>query len=334
MTRPIVFDGGVLAEPTVTGVGRSLLATLEAYAPLTDRPLVLLLPDDADDPRLDGVEVRRGFRGALARTRRAPGIARELDAALWHSPVAALPWYTPCPRVATIHDLPWMADPRVPGDESDRRRHRLAVRHAARRADGIVCASRATRRQLVRFLRRRPRGLVRVVHPGTSEATKASQVDRGPVLVIAADRPRKNLERVRHAHRIARERDDRVGPLEILGPPNRYVSEAEKSERLSGAAALLHFSLFEGFGMPVVEAFRHEVPVACSARGGLAEVAGDAACLAEPESVDEMADAIVRVCTDASLRAVLRERGRERAARFTAEAAARGWLRLHRELIG
>ena len=76
-------------------------------------------------------------------------------------------------------------------------------------------------------------------------------------------------------------------------------------------------SLYEGFGLPVLEAMARGVPVACSGRASLPEVAGDAAILFDPENVGAIRGALERLLSDADLRAWLGAAGRERAATFT-----------------
>ena len=120
--------------------------------------------------------------------------------------------------------------------------------------------------------------------------------------------------------------------LRCVGPGSVYVDEAEKYEILRRSRALLQLSLFEGFGLPVLEAFHHGVPVLCSRRGSLPEVAGDAALTADPTDVEAMAAAIVRIHTDEALRRLLRARGLRRAAERTPDAPARAWLEIHREV--
>ena len=90
---------------------------------------------------------------------------------------------------------------------------------------------------------------------------------------------------------------------------------------LAGASALAMPSFLEGFGLPVLEAQAVGTPVACSPRGGLAEAAGAAALLAEPDDPAALAEALRRILTDAELAARLSARGRERARAFTWTAA-------------
>jgi glycosyltransferase involved in cell wall biosynthesis len=102
--------------------------------------------------------------------------------------------------------------------------------------------------------------------------------------------------------------------------------------RLYSHADLFVFpSLYEGFGMPVVEAMACGAPVVTSNRSSLPEVAGDAALLVNPESDEELAEAMARILRDASLRESLRRKGFERAKQFTWERAARQTLEVYRE---
>ena len=99
---------------------------------------------------------------------------------------------------------------------------------------------------------------------------------------------------------------------------------------LRGAEAMVFPSLFEGFGLPPLEAMACGVPVAASDRGAVGEVAGDAALAFDPTDTEAIAAAIERVTSDEALRARLRERGLQRAARFTWAACADAHLAAYR----
>lgn len=331
---PRVFDGGILAAP-ITGVGRSFCDTLAAYAERTSRPPVLLAPRDArfDPPsgvnvvRLPGAGRGPGWRRLVSRA------ASELEASLLHSPVAALPRRCPCPAVATVHDLPWLA-PVALAEPGVGLRHRLALRRAVRVATRLVVPSAATAKDLLRAWGKDLAGRVRVVPHGTPapEAPAAYEDLRGPFLFLGDDRPRKNLERLRHAWRLARTVAPDLPGLRVVGPHHGYVTETEKLELLRSARALVHVSLFEGFGLPVLEAFAHGVPVVCSTAGGLAEVAADAAWRVDPFDVEDIARGLVRVHRDEDLRRSLRRRGLARAAALRPEHSAAGWEEIHEEI--
>jgi glycosyltransferase involved in cell wall biosynthesis len=96
-----------------------------------------------------------------------------------------------------------------------------------------------------------------------------------------------------------------------------FVSEEGLADRYAAADVAVFLSEYEGFGLPVLEAMRRGVPVACSDRGALAEVAGDAALLFDPGDQQAVTSAIRRLLRDRELRAELVRRGRARVARFS-----------------
>jgi glycosyltransferase involved in cell wall biosynthesis len=108
------------------------------------------------------------------------------------------------------------------------------------------------------------------------------------------------------------------GMVRFLG----YVPDADLPALLSGALAFLFPSLYEGFGMPVLEAMACGTPVLTSTTSALPEVAGNAALLVDPADTDAIAAAIARLAADTGLRADLRARGLTRAAQFTWERCA------------
>lgn len=260
-------------------------------------------------------------------------------------------------RVVTIHDLIHRFHPDTHGGLKAKGMAML-VPLAARRSHRVMADSASTADDLVRELRV-PRAKIDVVPLGVGATARATPVDaarlradhalgeRPIVLTVAAKRPHKNLPRLLEAIAlIAPERRpvlvvpgygtafhdaelgalvDRLGvagDVRLLG----WVPDAEL-EGLYAAAALFAFpSLYEGFGLPVLEAMARGVPVACSDRGSLREVAGDAARRFDPERPDAIAAAIAAVLDDPAEAERLRAAGRAQAARFTWEATARATL--------
>ncbi len=130
---------------------------------------------------------------------------------------------------------------------------------------------------------------------------------------------------------------DMMATTRTLGLEHRVVCTGTLSVtdlRLlySQAAVFVFPSLYEGFGMPVLEAMACGAPVITSNTTALPEVAGDAAVLVNPEDAEELADAIFRVLEDSVLRARLKERGFERAKQFTWERAAQRTVAVYREI--
>jgi glycosyltransferase involved in cell wall biosynthesis len=129
--------------------------------------------------------------------------------------------------------------------------------------------------------------------------------------------------------------------LETMRPEQRrrvvltgYVSDHDKAALMAGARALVYPSLYEGFGLPVVEALAAGTPVLTSDVSALPEVAGDAALLVDPSDVESIADGLRRLSEDEALRKRLAEAGPPRAAGFTWEAAARRTAQVLRRAAG
>lgn len=172
------------------------------------------------------------------------------------------------------------------------------------------------------------------------------------VLYLGSNKPHKNLVRLveafarvtDHAARLviagawdarypeARRRAEALGltdRIAFLGP----VAEAELATLYAGAALFVFPSLYEGFGLPVLEAMACGVPVVCSNRSSLPEVAGDAAIQVDPLDVIALAAAIGRVLGDAALADDMRQRGLRQAARFSWTETAQQTLTVYRSLI-
>ncbi|MCS7037058.1 MAG: glycosyltransferase family 1 protein [Saprospiraceae bacterium] len=147
-----------------------------------------------------------------------------------------------------------------------------------------------------------------------------------PVRLLVAGRMAWLSEPVREALHKAQFSSD----IRLLG----YVSEAELTRLCAAALALVNVSLNEGFGLPVVEAFACDVPVLCSDRTALAEVAGEAAFLVNPESVSEIAAGLLALYRDAALREALVSKGRLQRQKFRWDAAAQQLYRLLQETAG
>ena len=116
--------------------------------------------------------------------------------------------------------------------------------------------------------------------------------------------------------------------MKLLG----YVPDADVAPLYSGAWGLLFATLYEGFGIPVVEAAACGCPVIGGTEGSVPEIAGDAGLLADPKDPDAIATQIENLLTDESLREDLRAKGIERAKFFSWEKAANECLAIYKEL--
>jgi glycosyltransferase involved in cell wall biosynthesis len=245
-----------------------------------------------------------------------------------HHPLPTWMWRAPCPQVITVHDLAFERLPEGFGRVwrlLARRRHRAA----ARRAGAVVCVSRAAAAEAVGVLGADPERIVVAPHgPGQSMPPAGGGDESGPrhFLYVGDDEPRKRVPDLVEAHRrYALEREDPL-PLVLAGAAAARVNggpllqgepqpePGRLRQLLAGAAALVHPSAEEGFGLTLAEAMAAGVPVLAVRNPGTHELCGPAALLVEP---DELAGGMARLHDEAGLRAELAERGRERAERFS-----------------
>jgi len=252
-------------------------------------------------------------------------VTQSLD--VLHCPTFRGPFQSRAPLVVTVHDLAVL---RHPGtfNQWTRRYSRLAVPRVARAARLVIAVSEFTRRELVEVIGL-PEGRIRVVPNGVGAPFEpAGPAAEGEyVLAVGTLEPRKNLAAAQQAAqqlgvelRVAGARG--WGGVEVdgwLGP----VSDEELAALYRGARCLVYPSLYEGFGIPVLEAMACGTPVVTSTGGATEEVAGGAAVLVDPNDPQAVADGIEHAI---ARRDELVPRGLERARVFTWErVAAETW---------
>lgn len=234
-------------------------------------------------------------------------------------------------------------------------RHRFAAqaRQAAARADLIICVSEFTASQVVDLLNVDASRL-RVIPHGTHPPPALSGVEREPVILhVGAVQLRKNLSRLVEAFEQAAPAPWRLvlAGADGFGAAAIHQRIARSSARdriqslgwvpdqqlalLYAQASIFAFpSLDEGFGIPVLEAMGHGLPVLSSNRSALPEACGDAALLVDPLSTDDIAHALQRLIRNSELREDLIRRGRQHASTFTwHRATCRTW-QVYQELTG
>jgi glycosyltransferase involved in cell wall biosynthesis len=278
---------------------------------------------------------------------------------LFHGLHFVLPPVRRAQRVLTVHDLTYLKYPDYFENQAlNNRGYRLELPRALAHADAVIADSQKTKEDLSELMKF-PEERVRVIYMGIDhclftqvEGQKAATLQKlyglsRPYLIylVGTPEPRKNLARTVSGVRRAAPQLDLV----LIGPQRRLkkllgdnlqniiftdvIPDELLPALLSGATISLYPSLYEGFGLPVLESMACGVPVITSDRGSLPEVAGGAAILVNPEDEDNISDAISELLKNESLQNRLKIMGRKRAGEFTWQKTAAQTLSLYRELV-
>ncbi len=268
------------------------------------------------------------------------------------------PLFSPCPIVTTVHDVHWRRFPET-FPIKDRVMMEIFLPLTLYKASAVITDSMASRNDLMQFFKVPPSKL-RVIYLAAEELffVKLSESERqtilrryglteGYVLFVGVLQPRKNLERLLDAFALLRPKFECL-PLVIVGKLGwktrrllqlvnelklgdcvkfiGYVPDEDLPAVYQSAKIFAYPALWEGFGLPVLEAMASGVPVLTSATSSLIEIASDAAVLVDPLSVRSIFEGMYQLLTDEKLRDELRQRGLERARQFS-------WLKTAKETL-
>ncbi len=334
---------------------RELLALEEAHCfrlYFNQAPFPGLLPEGAEQRVIGFPRLWTHFRLSAEMLTHPPD--------LLFVPSHVLPLIHPRRSVVTIHDLGYHYYPEA-HTVFQNIYLRWSTRYNARAATRVVADSEATKRDLTHYYRipeerirvvypGRDESLVPIVEPGAHARVRACYGLSDPYLLyVGTLHPRKNLVRLVQAFAIflrsslspnlqlvlAGQKgwlyDEVLTQVRKLGLTERvvltgYVPDADLPVLLSGALAFVFPSLYEGFGLPMLEAMACETPVVCSNVSSLPEVAGEAALLVDPLDTESLVNAIGQIVTDEGLRRTLVERGLRQMQYFS-------WGRCAREIL-
>ena len=355
----IAVDARPLAHPH-TGIGRYTEALLRRMVGsghqwflYSDRGLLLRFDFD-DHVQLRTAGAGPGSPFSLLYSQLVfPRWARGDCVDLFWSPRHHLPLRLPgkVAGVVTIHDLVWKRFPETMM-KSNLWLERMLMGPSLHSARRVICVSDFTAKELSREYPKLS-AVCRVVHEAAETVVKpdeqAAPVPEQPFLLFVGTlEPRKNLPRLLRAFaRLVRTTDlphqllvvgargwagedldslarqlDIAARVKLRG----RLSDAELRALYQSTVALVMPSLYEGFGLPVLEAMQYGAPVIVSKAGALPEVAGEGGLLVDPLSEDSIFRQMLRLCSDRQLRATLSDRARQQAQRFSWDKAAQQTL--------
>jgi len=291
-----------------------------------------------------------------------PFQAKKYHLDLLHSLGYVQPLYLPCPSIVTIHDLNFYN--LAPYFSSVKRTAlRFFITRSAKKADHILTVSEFGKSQLEEILGI-PRGKVTVTYNAVKERTMGALpfaelqqrygILKPYILGLSSLSPHKNMTALIKAFVLVKEAGFTELQLVLAGHPptdkssldalikqtklqdnvlfTGYVPDEVLPSLYAHAELFVFPSLYEGFGIPVLEAFTYGTPVASSSAASLPEIAGDSAVYFDPRNVEEMAEIIIRLLQDERLRDTLVAKGKERAKEFTWEKSARKTLEVYNRI--
>jgi len=278
---------------------------------------------------------------------------------IYHGMHFVLPATRSAKCVLTVHDLTYLKHPEFfVYSDLNQRGYLKELPAALKRADAVIAVSESTKNDLITLLHY-PEERIRVIYEGVGEnffERVSPQKEKDILLKYHLDRPymiflvgtpepRKNLERTIRAAKAAAP----DVPVALVGNPDAIgtllghmtenvvllgcVPDEDLPILLHASELSLYPSLYEGFGLPILESMAAGTPVITSNISSCPEVAGDEAVLVDPYSESSIADAIVYVLGDKTKAQTMRKQGEERAALFTWHRAASDVMQLYGELV-
>ena len=340
----VLFDAHQLGRRQ-TGNETYIRALLTEFADMPSLDLTPAVERSAlGDPAIVSFAVRRVPRSGTLRLISMAVAARLISADVMHA-VYFAPYLSGMPIVLTVHDISYEIYPEF-FSRVERLRARTLIRDGVRRARFVITVSEASRHDLVQRYGV-PEERVLVIHNGvarrflTVPPRDVQPIGDRPLRILALGtlQPRKNLMRLMEAVRIVALK--RPVTLRVVGPDGfqagairdaldgsasatiaGFLSDAQLVNEYVEADMLVYPSIYEGFGLPVLEAMACSTPVITSTGGSLPEVAGDAAIVVDPFDVSAIANSILRLADDVQLRRELVKKGLVRAGSYSWAASA------------
>ena len=355
------------------GIGTYLRNLVRGLAKIDQQTEYVLLcrPDDKETVTSLGPNFRAvpetAAHYSIAEQLSIPLDVRRAHVDLFHAPHYVLPVLTPGRTVVTIHDCIHLMFPEYLKHTLGYAYARASMGAAARKADRIFTVSEQSKRDILRFFHVRPEKIVVTpnaiddrfgIEPTEEEIRQTReryQLSHPYILYVGNIKPHKNLERLIEAFHYVRSQGrselelliigDEIGKLQALRRAvhrynlHRYVrfhgfvADRTLAVLYRLASVFVFPSLYEGFGLPPLEAMASGTPVVTSNVSSLPEVVGDAAVLVDPYDPQAIADGILQVLHSSHLRAELKQRGFARVQAFSWDRSVRRVREVYEEVV-
>jgi glycosyltransferase involved in cell wall biosynthesis len=294
-----------------------------------------------------------------------PSILKKNRVDLFHGTLFLTPLLSAVPSIITIYDMVLDIFPETMYWKN-RLPLKILMKKSAKKADRIIAISESTKKDIVKFI-----GIeqekIRVIYPGVSKIFSSQRTDNdrvilnkfkllpGYILTVGTLEPRKNLIRLLDAYKLLAAGEENIPQLVIAGGQGwllediqkavdslglrekvvftGYVSDADLPALYRNAKIFVYPSLYEGFGLPPLEAMACGIPVISSNTSSIPEVVGDAGLLIDPYRPDEIAQAITEVLRNEELHTRMIRAGITRSALFNWDKTAQEMIKLYHEVI-
>lgn len=342
-----------------SGIGSYLRGILSGFSPEMMNRLALIGPPDALPKAGEIVSASEPIYGWREQCE-MPKRLRRIKPALLHVPHFNIPLLYSGRLVVTIHDIIHLLFPQFSRSRFAAVYARFMLSRVAKRAAIVMADSESTKRDLVRYgfsekkIRVVPLAVGEQFRP-VERSVAAARVRKyglapGYFLYVGNLRPIKNIPRLVEAYELLKKHRPDAPPLVLAGrdqmPDESAVWRMDSDIKFAGEVALEDLpalysaarcfvfpSIYEGFGLPPLEAMSCGCPVIASRAGSLPEVVGGAALSVDPENAGDIAGAMERMLADKNLHDDLARRGREQAARFSWKSTAEAVSRIYEEVL-
>ncbi|MCX7918626.1 MAG: glycosyltransferase family 4 protein [bacterium] len=358
--------------PQPTGIGVYLKHLLDEYAQMTEEHTYYLLSSrnicytaPANLARFNRIE-QYGLPGNIWLQLQVPKLLKRLGIDIFHSPFGVIPFRCPCASVITVHDLTFHFYPKLTDIKNRLLLPRL-IPKSLNRATAIIVDSKAIKNELVELYKIRenqievihlaPSSFSRLIPKETARKYLAERygIQSRFILFVGTLEPRKNIEvLLKTYHQLPTELREKyqlvlVGKkgwqyqsifklIDELNLQNQiifmnYVSEEDLPFFYNAAAVFVYPSLYEGFGLPLVDALACGTPIITSKISSMPEVVSYAGILIDPKNESELIKALSRLLTDQELANHLSEKALSRAHHFSWQDTARKTFEVYRNAV-